>query len=116
MPQHIRSRLSLDLSSPTSELPTTHQSPTNTSILSPRYSEFNLYNGHHHKQHENNNGIDIIGNSNDHINGTSNVTNNNMSMPPQMRSSLLNSHSGEYLLFHDCCYSYKFDFYNKCVI
>lgn len=96
-----RSRLSLDLSSPTSELPATHQlSTNNTSVLSPRYSEFNLYNGHPiTKQLENNNGIgsiDIIGNSNDHINGTSNITNNNNNMAvPIMRTSLLTSHSGK---------------------
>lgn len=60
-----------------------------------------MYNGHQQivtQQHENNNGIttiDIIGGiSNDHINGTSNITNNNMSMPI-MRSSLLTSHSGK---------------------
>lgn len=95
----FRSRLSLDLSSPTSEIPTAHPT-TNTSIPPSRYPDFTTFIASHNgfQTHENNNGNTINDLSNDSSNGCSNVANNNLALPIMRVSSLtalLPAQSGE---------------------
>lgn len=95
----FRSRLSLDLSSPTSELPTMHATvnTTNSStVLSPRYSEFKMYNSTFDGLHAldttaNHNG----GGSGNDLNGSGNNINNMPLMRVASLPSMSPAHSGK---------------------
>ena len=93
-----RSRLSLDLSSPTSELPATHP-VNNSTVLSPRYTEFKTYNSTF-------DGLQALENSNQLHNGsvdsditssTNNLNNNHNNTTSSSNGNLYNCSSNNNL-------------------
>lgn len=77
---NFRSRLSLDLSSPTSELPVNTNIATSSTIISPRYTEFKSYSSTF-------DGLQALENSNNINNSNNNLSNGN-GLPLMRVSSL----------------------------